>query len=126
VWRQVFYGIVAFFWSIIQLLVLVVYWCGAAQYTNVATNFDRPDPNERGWFIGGFGAFMKALPFVMWYYVGIEELPLASEETLEPKKKHSKVINILHISMYYMYHNYRIFVLFPYHNLLKLLMQQVN
>ncbi|KAF1778586.1 Amino acid/polyamine transporter I [Phytophthora cactorum] len=29
---------------------------------------------------------IEAIPYAMWFYLGIEELPLASEETIEPEK----------------------------------------
>jgi hypothetical protein len=43
-------------------------------------------PNESGadrWFVGGVSGFMTALPLTSWWYIGIEAVPLAAEETHE-------------------------------------------
>ncbi|PZU45711.1 MAG: amino acid ABC transporter permease [Microbacterium sp.] len=34
----------------------------------------------------GFGAILFALPFAMWFFLGIEELPLAAEESHDPAR----------------------------------------
>ena len=34
----------------------------------------------------GLGGIIKALPFAIWWYLAIEELPLAAEESLDPKR----------------------------------------
>jgi ethanolamine permease len=34
----------------------------------------------------GIGGIIKALPFAIWFYLAIEELPLAAEESMDPKK----------------------------------------
>jgi len=37
-----------------------------------------------GWFPHGPGGVFRALPFALWVYLGIEQLPLAAEESLDP------------------------------------------
>lgn len=37
-------------------------------------------------FPSGAGGILAALPFAVWFYLGIEELPLAAEETMDPAK----------------------------------------
>jgi ethanolamine permease len=34
----------------------------------------------------GIGGILKALPFAIWWYLAIEELPLAAEESMDPKR----------------------------------------
>jgi ethanolamine permease len=34
----------------------------------------------------GWGGVLKALPFAIWWYLAIEELPLAAEESMDPKR----------------------------------------
>jgi amino acid transporter len=37
-------------------------------------------------FPGGWDGIVKGLSFTLWFYLGIEELPLAVEDTIEPEK----------------------------------------
>ena len=39
-----------------------------------------------GWFIDGVPGIFYALPFAIWFYLAIEELPLAAEESADPKR----------------------------------------
>ena len=39
-----------------------------------------------GWFIDGIPGVFYALPFAIWFYLAIEELPLAAEESADPKR----------------------------------------
>ncbi len=62
--------------------------------TNGAVDFGRlldiaPDPDAVGssWFLPfGFVGVLYALPFAMWFFLGIEELPLAAEEAHNPSR----------------------------------------
>ena len=38
------------------------------------------------WFPFGVGGIFKALPFAIWFYLAIEEVPLAAEESMDPRK----------------------------------------
>jgi len=83
--------------TILALLVLVVFFVSAAPHVDFsrwALNVGvGPDgkmielPNGGGPFLpfGWSGAF-AALPFAVWLYLAIEELPLAAEESHDPKK----------------------------------------
>jgi ethanolamine permease len=45
------------------------------------------DSGETGWFpFGGIEGVFLALPFAIWFYLAIEELPLAAEESHDPKR----------------------------------------
>jgi amino acid permease len=39
------------------------------------------------WFVGGGKAFMENLFLAAWFFVGVEALPLANEETMEVKSE---------------------------------------
>jgi ethanolamine permease len=46
----------------------------------------KPDAGMSTFLPHGFGPVLFVIPFAMWFFLGIEELPLASEETHEPQK----------------------------------------
>ena len=68
---------------IASLAILAVFFIGAIP------NFDFTkwaiDTNN-GWFIDGVPGVFYALPFAIWFYLAIEELPLAAEESADPKR----------------------------------------
>jgi ethanolamine permease len=83
--------------TLLALAVLVVFWISAVPYAD----FDRwalnigvgPDgtaielPNGGGDFLPfGWHGVLAALPFAVWLFLAIEELPLAAEESVDPKK----------------------------------------
>ncbi|MCR2808115.1 MULTISPECIES: amino acid permease [unclassified Microbacterium] len=43
-----------------------------------------PDPGQSAFLPHGFFPILFALPFAMWFFLGIEELPLAAEESHNP------------------------------------------
>jgi ethanolamine permease len=83
--------------TILALAVLLVFWISAipfADFTRWALNIAfGPDgkpvelPEGGGSFLpnGWFGV-LAALPFAVWLFLAIEELPLAAEESVDPKK----------------------------------------
>src|SRR5262245_21804663 len=82
---------------VIALAVLAVFWLSAlphADFARWALNLDvGPDgalvelPEGGGAFLplGAAGA-LAALPFAVWLFLGIEELPLAAEESVDPRR----------------------------------------
>ncbi|HLW77838.1 MAG TPA: amino acid permease [Bryobacteraceae bacterium] len=66
------------FIALAALAVLAVFWMGAIPHVDFARwAFDVPAKGWRGSF--------AALPFALWLYLGIEQLPLAAEESYDPK-----------------------------------------
>ncbi|HEV3197072.1 MAG TPA: amino acid permease [Bryobacteraceae bacterium] len=68
--------------TLVALAVLVVFWAGAAPHF---------DLHRWAWpyFPPGVGpgkAALIELPFALWLYLGIEQLPLAAEESHDPKR----------------------------------------
>ena len=46
-----------------------------------------PLPNGGGpWLPFGISGIFKSLPFAIWFYLAIEEVPLAAEESMDPKR----------------------------------------
>ncbi|MFO7303947.1 MAG: amino acid permease [Gammaproteobacteria bacterium] len=83
--------------TILALGVLAVFWLSAIPFAdfsrwalNIATG---PDgelielPNGGGAFLPlGWGSVLAAMPFAMWLFLALEQLPLAAEESLDPKQ----------------------------------------
>ena len=68
--------------TVIALAVLVVFWVGVAPHWDLA-RWASP------YFPAGAGeapAALLELPFALWLYLGIEQLPLAAEESHDPKQ----------------------------------------
>ena len=53
----------------------------AANLTNIT-----PDAGNTSFLPFGIGGIFAALPFAIWFYLAIEELPLAAEESMDPKR----------------------------------------
>ena len=82
--------------TIMALAVLAVFWISAipfADFDRWALNiaFDAAGkpvelPNGGGAFLpNGWGGVLAALPFAVWLFLAIEELPLAAEESVDPR-----------------------------------------
>jgi ethanolamine permease len=71
------------FICIASLAILAVFFIGAIpkfDFTKWAID------TNGGWFIKGIPGVFYALPFAIWFYLAIEELPLAAEESADPKR----------------------------------------
>jgi ethanolamine permease len=107
IWWAVFYGIfvglnvigaaASFKFTIaitvIALGILVVFWIGAIPKfdLDLALNI-APEAGGSKWFPFGLDGIFPALPFAIWFYLAIEELPLAAEEAHQPKRDMPKGI----------------------------------
>ncbi|KAL8004776.1 putative amino acid/polyamine transporter I [Plasmopara halstedii] len=70
------------FTTVISVLILLVFYFGAAtkvSYTEWVSNVDWKFPN-------GWDGAVKGYSFALWFYLGIEELPLAIEVTVNPER----------------------------------------
>ncbi|HEY6644598.1 amino acid permease [Povalibacter sp.] len=83
--------------TLMALAVLVIFWISAiphADFTRWALNIGvGPDgalielPEGGGEFLPkGWYGVLAALPFAVWLFLAIEELPLAAEESVDPKR----------------------------------------
>ena len=79
------------------LAILAIYWVSAIPYfdldrwaLNIGVGVDGnavelPDGGG-SWLPFGFGGALAALPFAVWLFLAIEQLPLAAEESDDPKR----------------------------------------
>jgi len=82
------------FITLLALLILCVFYVGAIPKFDLhqfALNIE-PEAGGTVWLPRGWGGVMGALPFAIWFYLAIEELPLAAEESHDPKKDMPKGI----------------------------------
>ncbi|MGK9050575.1 amino acid permease [Neorhizobium petrolearium] len=89
--------------TILSLAVLVFFWISAIpsmDFSRWALNIGAgPDgaavelPEGNGsWFPFGFSGVLATLPFAVWLFLAIEQLPLAAEESVDPKRDMPKGI----------------------------------
>lgn len=78
--------------SIISIGIIVVFGVmalasGAFDWSSLWNMTPNPDAVGSSAFLPeGVGAILFALPFAMWFFLGIEELPLAAEESHDPAR----------------------------------------
>jgi ethanolamine permease len=74
--------------TLIALAVLLVFWIAAIP----RLDFERyaldvvPRAGHSRWLPGGYSGIFAQLPFALWFYLAIEQLPLAAEESHDPKR----------------------------------------
>ena len=77
------------FITFLALAILLVFYIGAIPHFSwdLALNIE-PDPDLGGtrFLPKGWMGIAAALPFAIWFYLAIEELPLAAEEAHDPKR----------------------------------------
>ncbi|MGE3874306.1 MAG: amino acid permease, partial [Parvibaculaceae bacterium] len=85
--------------TLLSLAVLVIFWFSAfpnMDFSRWALNI-APDgselPDGNGTFFPmGFSGVLATLPFAVWLFLAIEQLPLAAEESVDPKRDMPKGI----------------------------------
>ena len=85
--------------TIAALACLVIFWVSAIpnmDFSRWALNIgpggvELPEGNGP-WLPNGIGGALAALPFAVWLFLAIEQLPLAAEESVDPKKDMPKGI----------------------------------
>jgi ethanolamine permease len=72
---------------ILSIAILGVFFVAALTDFSVShlTNIP-PEAGNSKWLPFGIGGIFKNLPFAIWFYLAIEELPLAAEESMDPKR----------------------------------------
>jgi ethanolamine permease len=66
----------------LSLAILAVFFIGAIP----KLDFQTYAIGDLGWFPDGASGVFYAFPFAIWFYLAIEELPLAAEESHDPKR----------------------------------------
>lgn len=79
--------------TILSLAILTVFWAGALPHfdLDLALNI-APAAGGSRWLPFGITGITAALPFAIWFYLAIEQLPLAAEEAHDPKRDMPKGI----------------------------------
>lgn len=85
--------------TLLSLAVLIVFWISAIpnmDFNRWALNI-APDGSELpegngSYFPFGFTGILASLPFAVWLFLAIEQLPLAAEESVDPKRDMPKGI----------------------------------
>jgi ethanolamine permease len=75
------------FICLLSLGILAVFYIGAIPNfdSDLLTNIP-PEGDNSKWLPFGVDGIFFALPFAIWFYLAIEELPLAAEESHDPKR----------------------------------------
>lgn len=75
---------VGLFLTLLAIMVLAIFYvniiAGGIFKPELLFNIP-PDPGQASWLPKGWGGMFAAMPYGMWFYLAIEILPLASEET---------------------------------------------
>jgi ethanolamine permease len=74
--------------TLLALAILLVFYVGALPHFDLerwALSVE-PDPGRGRWLPRGPLGVLAALPFAIWFYLAIEELPLAAEEAHAPQR----------------------------------------
>jgi ethanolamine permease len=71
------------FITAVALAILAVFYAGAIPHFDLA---NARTPGDAPWFPNGAGGVFAALPFAVWFYLAIEQLPLAAEEAHAPER----------------------------------------
>lgn len=73
--------------TLLALLILVVFGISAIPHFQWDNLWNiPPDPGQSTFLPKGYAAIGAALPFAIWLYLAIEQLPLAAEESLDVKR----------------------------------------
>ena len=72
---------------VMALVILAVFFIGAIPKfdPDLLTNIP-PEEGNSSFLPFGISGIFKALPYAIWFYLAIEELPLAAEESMDPKR----------------------------------------
>ncbi|MEX0983995.1 MAG: amino acid permease [Actinomycetota bacterium] len=81
--------------TVLSLAVLVFFYVAAllsgdfstSNWTNIPDGGGDPVADGSGpWFPFGIRGIFESLPFAIWFYLAIEEVPLAAEESMDPRR----------------------------------------
>lgn len=73
--------------TVLALGVLLVFWVCALPHFDLQWALDmEPDPGRSRWLPHGPSGILSALPFAIWFFLAIEQLPLAAEEAHTPAR----------------------------------------
>src|SRR4029453_16621994 len=71
------------FITALALAILVLFYAAAIPHFDLA---NARLPGDEPWLLDGVSGVFAALPFAVWFYLAIEQLPLAAEEAHTPER----------------------------------------
>lgn len=79
--------------TLLALAILLVFWAGAIPHFSwdLALNIP-PAAGQSPWLPFGWGGMFYALPFAVWFFLAIEQVPLAAEEAQQPRRDLPKAL----------------------------------
>lgn len=79
--------------TLLALAILLVFWVGAIPHFSWdwALNIT-PAAGQSPWLPFGWGGMFYALPFAVWFFLAIEQVPLAAEEAQQPRRDLPKAL----------------------------------
>ena len=79
--------------TLLALGILLVFWIGAIPHFRWewALNIP-PEPGQSPWLPFGWGGIAYALPFAVWFFLAIEQVPFAAEEARQPRRDLPKAL----------------------------------
>lgn len=81
------------FITLLSLVILAVFWIGAVPYFSWETALNiEPEAGNSRFLPFGWGGAAQAMPFAIWFYLAIEQLPLAAEESRDPQRDMPKAM----------------------------------
>ena len=81
------------FITLLSLVILAVFWIGAVPHFSWETALNiEPEAGNSRFLPFGWGGAAQAMPFAIWFYLAIEQLPLAAEESRDPQRDMPKAM----------------------------------
>ena len=79
--------------TLLALGILLVFWIGAIPHFRWewALNIP-PEPGQSPWLPFGWAGIAYALPFAIWFFLAIEQVPFAAEEARQPRRDLPKAL----------------------------------
>ncbi len=75
------------FITLLALAILLVFWVGAIPHFDLEMALNIPPAAGHSRYLPfGWSGVAQALPFAIWFYLAIEQLPLAAEEAQQPQR----------------------------------------
>ena len=79
--------------TFLALAILLVFWAGAIPHFSWDLAFNIPPEDGNSRFLPfGWSGIAQAMPFAIWFYLAIEQLPLAAEESRDPRRDMPKAL----------------------------------
>src|SRR5207245_6951796 len=80
--------------TVLSITVLVFFFLAAifsgkldfSLWTNLSKSGTEIPKGGGPWFPFGISGIFKSLPFAIWFFLAIEEVPLAAEESMDPRR----------------------------------------